>query len=54
VLSNEEVERLDYDNLAKLIVGRAKDEKELLAAIEDALVRVAMWADKNVREELKP
>lgn len=53
MLSNEEIERLDYDKLAKLIVGRAKDEKELMAAIADALEKVAMWAYVNVREELK-
>ena len=53
MLSNEEVERLDYDKLAKLIVGRSHNEKELLAAIADALEKVAMWADKNVREEVK-
>jgi len=52
MLSNEEIERLDYDKLAKLIVGRAENEKELLAAIADALEKVAMWADGNVRKEM--
>lgn len=51
MLTDEEIGRLDYDKLAKLIVQRASNEKELLAMMADAFEKIAVWADKEARND---
>lgn len=53
MITDEEIEKLDYDQLAKVIVQRCKNEDQLRAMIAETLEKVAMWSYRETRKGLE-
>jgi len=53
MITDEEIEKLDYDQLANVIVQRSKNEDQLRAMIAETLEKVAMWSYRETRKELE-
>lgn len=53
MITDEEIKKLDYDQLANVIVQRCKNEDQLRAMIAETLEKVAMWSYRETRKELE-
>lgn len=52
MFTNEEIAKLDYEQIAKRIVNQCDTPEELRAMIAKTLEQIAVWADSEARKEL--
>lgn len=52
MFTNEEIEKMDYEQMAKRIVYQCDTPEELRAAIAKTLEQIVVWADGNARKEM--